>query len=73
MLHQIGAAGVNIHFDRNQGSPVGTGDGKFNSPMGSAVDSDDTLYVVDHFNDRVQKFDSGGAFVTKWGTFGQRW
>ena len=70
VLHQIGAAGVNIYFGRNQGSPVGTGDGEFNSPMGIAVDSGDNLYVVDHFNDRVQKFDSAGTFVTKWGTSG---
>ena len=70
VLHQIGAAGVDIHSDRNQGSPVGTGNGEFNSPMGIAVDSDDNLCVVDHFNDRVQKFDSAGTFVTKWGTSG---
>ena len=38
--------------------------------MGIAVDSDDNLYVVDHFNDRVQQFDSAGTFVTKWGTSG---
>jgi len=70
VLHEIGAAGANIHFGRNQGSPVGTGNGEFNSPMGIAVDNGDNLYVVDHFNDRVQKFDSAGTFVTKWGTSG---
>ena len=70
VLHQIGAAGVNRHYGRNQGSPAGTGDGEFNSPMGIAVDSDNNLYVADHFNDRVQKFDSAGVFVARWGTTG---
>jgi DNA-binding beta-propeller fold protein YncE len=28
------------------------------------------LYVVDAGNNRVQKFDSNGKFITKWGTAG---
>jgi tripartite motif-containing protein 71 len=28
------------------------------------------LYVVDAGNDRIQKFDSNGKFITKWGTTG---
>jgi hypothetical protein len=26
--------------------------------------------VVDHFNDRIQKFSNTGTFLTKWGTLG---
>jgi DNA-binding beta-propeller fold protein YncE len=28
------------------------------------------LYVVDAGNDRIQKFDNNGKFITKWGTTG---
>ncbi len=48
----------------------GTGDGEFTSPMGLAVDNAGNLYVMDMGNSRVQKFNSSGAFVSKWGTSG---
>jgi DNA-binding beta-propeller fold protein YncE len=36
-----------------------------------AVDvSDKFVYVVDNGNDRIQKFDSNGNFITSWGTQG---
>jgi DNA-binding beta-propeller fold protein YncE len=44
-------------------------DGKFNTSAGVAIDGSDNLYVVDYYNNRVQKFDSNGAFLAKWGTF----
>ena len=34
----------------------GTGPGQFYAPHGLAIDSRDSLYVVDAFNHRVQKF-----------------
>ena len=40
----------------------------FRSPTGIAVDSSDNVYVADNFNNRVQKFDSDGNFITKWGS-----
>lgn len=46
-------------------------DGTFNGPTGIAVDAArGFVYVVDSNNDRVQKFDLSGAFITKWGTAG---
>ena len=36
---------------------------------GIAVDSSGNVYVSDHDN-RVQKFDSGGTYITQWGTQG---
>ncbi|MGA9154833.1 MAG: SBBP repeat-containing protein [Candidatus Nitrosopolaris sp.] len=44
-----------------------TGNGKLNVPTGFAVDSAGNIYVADSGNDRIQKFDSNGTFITKWG------
>lgn len=44
--------------------------GEFNGPVGVAVDEDGALYVSDFYNHRIQKFDSTGAFVTRWGNSG---
>lgn len=35
-----------------------------------AVDANGNVYVVDLNNDRVQKFDANGNFVTLWGFLG---
>ena len=34
------------------------------------MDSEGYVYVSDNGNHRIQKFDSEGRFVTKWGSFG---
>jgi tripartite motif-containing protein 71 len=39
----------------------------FDDPYGIAVDSSGNLYVADTFNNRVQKFDPDGKFITNWG------
>ncbi|MBN2057903.1 MAG: hypothetical protein JW782_03800 [Candidatus Saganbacteria bacterium] len=48
----------------------GSGPGEFlfdvsGRPIGMAVDADDNVYVVDHENDRVQKFNSNGRFLAE--------
>ena len=54
----------------------GTGDGQFlnigdqSGVEGIDVDSSGNVYVADSGNSRVQKFDSEGNFITKWGTNG---
>ncbi|MDV4343621.1 tandem-95 repeat protein [Methanoculleus sp. YWC-01] len=48
----------------------GTGDGQFDQPWGVAVDSADNVYVAELINDRIQKFDSSGNFLTMWGSSG---
>ncbi len=44
----------------------GTGNGQFDSPINIAIDSADNVYITDMWDNRVQKFDSSGNFVTKW-------
>lgn len=49
---------------------AGTGNGQFNVPSGIALDSSSNVYVADTGNNRVQKFDSIGGYLTKWGSAG---
>jgi uncharacterized membrane protein/sugar lactone lactonase YvrE len=65
------------------GNGRGDGDGQFKryedpatgaeaagtGPAGIAVDASGNVYVADTWNHRIQKFDSAGKFVTKWGSF----
>src|SRR6476620_4036259 len=49
----------------------GTGNGQFIHPLGIAVDlQGNNVYVVDSGNNRIQKFDSNGKYITQWGTKG---
>ncbi len=45
--------------------------GTFNQPWGIAIGPDNSVYVTDTWNHRVQKFTLNGEFVTMWGYFGQ--
>ena len=58
-----------VHSSLN-GVLGGTADGQFSSPEGIAVDSSGNVYVADTYCHRVQKFDSNGTFLTKWGSYG---
>ena len=40
--------------------------GKFNGPLGLAIDSKGKLYVADYCNHRIQKFDLLGQYITSW-------
>ena len=46
------------------------GDGQFNEPWGVAVNQKGEIYVADTWNGRIQKFDSEGRFLAKWGRYG---
>src|SRR5205809_1105005 len=50
----------------------GSGDGQCgpNCPPGVATDGSGNVYVSDPDNNRIQKFDASGAFLTAWGNYG---
>lgn len=49
---------------------AGSEPGELRDPAGIAVDGDGLVYVVDHGNDRIQKFTSAGEFLSGWGSSG---
>jgi len=46
------------------------GDGQFFSPKSLAIDSSGNIWVADTNNNRLQKFDSSGTFLMKFGSTG---
>ena len=44
--------------------------GEFSGPAGVAIGGSGNVYVTDFYNNRVQKFDANGTFLTTWGTSG---
>ncbi|MGH7163985.1 MAG: hypothetical protein ACREIS_00495 [Nitrospiraceae bacterium] len=51
-------------------SPQAQEAGQLRSPWGIAVDGNGDVFVTDTGNQRVQKFDREGNFLTQWGGFG---
>jgi DNA-binding beta-propeller fold protein YncE len=51
-------------------SPQAQEAGQLRSPWGIAVGGAGDVYVTDTGNQRVQKFDRDGGFITQWGGFG---
>lgn len=52
----------------SQWGSAGSGNSQFNSPTGIAAAADGFVYVADTNNNRIQKFNSNGVFVTQWGS-----
>ena len=63
------AAPVTPTFELTWGS-FGSAPGQFNRPYGVATDAAGNVYVGDALNQRIQKFDALGNFITQWGSFG---
>ncbi|WP_164472857.1 S-layer homology domain-containing protein [Cohnella candidum] len=59
-VHEITASGA---FSFSQ-------QGKFNRPNSVTADVYGNVYVADSGNNRIQKFDSSGNYVTQWGSYG---
>jgi sugar lactone lactonase YvrE len=61
------SSGVFKHTLGNHGvNGANSGNGDFNQARGMGFDSSGNVYVADLWNDRVQKFNSSGDYVTKW-------
>lgn len=65
-----GAAAASCNYLSTLASQGGPGDGLVLSPRGLATDSANNVFVVDQANNRVQKFNSSGGFVLKFGSGG---
>jgi len=57
-------------FISQWGAAAGSGDGQLQRPNAIEVDAKGNIYITDMGNSRVQKFDSSGKFLIKWGS---RW
>src|SRR5438128_4027703 len=58
------------HVPAEVGVKSGTRDGELDYPAGVATDGSGNVYVADRTNNRIQKFDADGTFLTAWGTAG---
>ena len=48
----------------------GSGDGELWNPINVSVGSDESVYVPDSSNSRIQRFTSEGVFLSQFGTWG---
>ncbi len=67
---QSGAASPQTCTAGCQAGLAGAGNGQFSDPRGVAPDPSGNVYVSDTVNNRIQKFNSTGAFLTKFGSGG---
>jgi len=67
ILNWGGSCKTDINGDNIPDQPC---DGKFYYPEGIATDLNGSVYVADSGNNRIQKFDSSGNFIAKWGSYG---
>jgi streptogramin lyase len=59
-----------LQWGKAAAPPLSSKDGEFNHPYGIGIDNQNHVYVTDDQDNRIQKFDSEGHFLTKWGTLG---
>jgi DNA-binding beta-propeller fold protein YncE len=68
-----GASGSNeviltgLYILRTSFGAEGSDNGEFSYPGDVAVDNDGNIYVADTDNNRIQKFDPDGNYLTQWG------
>jgi DNA-binding beta-propeller fold protein YncE len=58
-------------FIAQWGMDAGGGDGQLQIPTAIDVDAKGNFYIVELYNNRVQKFDSSGKLLAKWGAQGE--
>ena len=49
---------------------TGSGNGQFDHPRGIAIDSTNNIYIADDFNNRIQKFNNNGDYISQFGIAG---
>ena len=64
------ATGLTATYLGTWGGSMGRSDGQFMGIRGLYVDSSGNLFVTDFRNSRVQKMNSNGTYMLKWGIFG---
>jgi len=67
---QDGSSAFQVCITGCQAGILGSGDGQFDHPHDLAFDASGNIYVADSGNHRIQKFNSAGTFLTKWGSLG---
>ncbi len=65
----VSVAWAQLHFIGRFGN-IGSDESLFITPTGVALDKAGNVYVADSGNDRVQRFNPGGAFIMAWGGSG---
>ena len=60
---------ISVSFVSSFGSG-GSKNGQFTNPQGIALDQSGNIYVADQQNNRIQKFDSSGNFLSQIGSLG---
>jgi DNA-binding beta-propeller fold protein YncE len=65
-----GSAAPQVCTSGCQAGISGSGDAQFADPWDLALDGSGNVYVAEDGNNRIQKFDGNGTFVTKWGSAG---
>ena len=63
--HKVQKINITSGVAAGQWGTLGTGNGQFNGPIGLDVDGAGYVYVADGANDRIQKFDSNGIYITQ--------
>ena len=66
-IGSFGRTFADINCNTNEPDAIEPCDGQFWVPHDVDFDSNGNIYVLDTFNGRIQKFDSAGNFLLKWG------
>ncbi len=73
-FNEAAVSSVTITIADNDGNTSfgtsGSGDGQFSGPRGVVTDSNGNIFVVDTGNNRIQKFDAAGNYLSQFGTSG---